>query len=83
MQRALYLIYIVISAVVLLFICLDCLSLTIGGFWRVVRGSLRFCRVASLSDMPSRLIFSPLLAFRVRVGVFIWVNAVNALVSRF
>ena len=38
MLRALYLRCIAFSAIALLFICLNCLSCILGGFWRVVRG---------------------------------------------
>lgn len=44
--------FIAFSAIVLLLICLDCLSFNIGGFWRVVCGALCFCRVAFPLVMP-------------------------------
>ena len=70
-------------AVVRLVLLCYCLSLNIGGFWRVVCGALRFCRVAFPLVMLSRSIFSPLLAFRVFGCVLVGVFAFNAIVSDF
>lgn len=65
--------------IVLLLICLDCLSFNAGGFWRVVACDFPLTVLLSLSlcaVMPlKRFVFD----FAAFVGVFIWLNVFRAL----
>lgn len=69
-------------AVLRLVLLCYCLSLNIGGFWRVVCGALRFCRVAFLLVVLSRLKFSLLLAFGGVGGVLVWSFGFRALCGK-
>lgn len=71
------------------FNCLYCVfariyygTFNISGFCGFVACALRFCRVAFLLVMLSRLNFSLVLAFGVFVGVLVWVRCFRALCGK-
>lgn len=82
MQNAEHLRSIVFCACVGALVRPVCFPSVVASFWCVVRGALCFCRVAFPLVMLSRLNFSPVLAFRVFVGVIGGVRGFRALCGK-